>query len=401
VNVAIGFLSFFAYFKEKDVKAMKKLILVLPLFLVLAPLYSQNDPPRYNPVCHSSALPTTQRDLDTDFFIADEAQLVTKAVSLNQTTRIDKARLKNNVYREEVRAQISQTNFTSNKLLNSADSPQNTYDKYIAMDALNPNKHALMLDAFSYLKGRDVTMADKVVSHYVENNSKNIQALRIASSAFSATENFEKVLLVNEKIIELDPSDMNGHLNKALAKRELGKYQEALDELMVIYRGNEYFSATDMGFSKTIKREVNNLIAKNKSSLNLNRVDAEYLNNVKYKARLVFEWNIPGAEFEIQFVNPQKRFFNWEHTNKALKSRLKEEVANNCRLEEYEFYGDVMGEWVVNAKYLGERIDNEVPLVLKAMIYKNFGSDLQTKEEVMVHFSKPDEKINVKRLLIQ
>ena len=117
---------------------------------------------------------------------------------------------------------------------------------------------------------------------------------------------------------------------------------------------------------------------------------------------MVFEWNDPGHEFEIQFVNPQKRFFNWEHTNDSNASRIQDEYINGYRSEEFEFYGkDVKGKWVINAKYLGSLSDtNKEGMVLKCSLYQYYGSENQTKEEILIHFSHVNEKKSVKTLMV-
>jgi tetratricopeptide (TPR) repeat protein len=244
-------------------------------------------------------------------------------------------------------------------------------------------------------------MAGKIISNLLEWNTGEVEVLSIVATAFSTLGDYKNVVLVNEEIIKLSPSDVNAYFNRAIAKSELGDYQEALNELLALAHGNTYFSANASGIYKTLKREIKNLISKHKSKLNLTNVDPEYLNNVKYKVRLVFEWNLSGADFELQFVNPQKRYFNWEHTNTALATRIEDEIKNNYRVEEYEFYGDVAGEWVVNAKYLGENKSAEkTPLVLKTTIYQDFGYPTQTREDILVHFSQADEKKNLKKLLV-
>lgn len=87
--------------------------------------------------------------------------------------------------------------------------------------------------------------------------------------------------------------------------------------------------------------------------------------------------------------------------NTAFLGRIEDELKNNYRVEEYEFYGDVAGEWVINAKYLGEnRSAEKTPLVLKTTIFKDFGYPTQTREDILVHFSQAYEKKNVKKLMI-
>jgi uncharacterized protein YfaP (DUF2135 family) len=131
--------------------------------------------------------------------------------------------------------------------------------------------------------------------------------------------------------------------------------------------------------------------------------DPKYLNNIKYNVRLVFEWNNPETEFKLQFVNPQKRYFNWEHTNSNSPDRIKDEIINGYTSEEFEFYGEeAKGTWILNATYLGNlEAANTSPLVLKCTLYQNFGYPNQTKEEILVHFRTPGEVKQLKTLVVK
>ena len=314
---------------------------------------------------------------------------------------VDQALLTNNVYNESDGQLAVDVNPTLSAL-KASDSNEDAYDTYFSLRGFNKTNIKFYLDAFDYFKNKDVKIARKIISNLLEWNTENVDVLRTVSNAFSTIDDHENVILVNSEIINMSPTDVNAYFNTALAKSHLGKHQEALKELLALERGDTYFSVNASGISKTLKREIKSLISKHKNKLNLTNVDAEYLNNVKYKVRMVFEWNDPGAEFELQFVNPQKRFFNWEHTNTELGARIEDELKNNYRMEEYEFYGDVAGEWVINAKYLGEaKNSDETPLVLKTTIYKDFGYASQTQENILVHFSDLDEKKNLKKLFVK
>lgn len=381
---------------------IQRFFCVFILCLGTIQLFSQEpETSNFKHYCSSGELPVAKLQASPTIVNPDGSILVTNETRLQQASNSDKALLKNNVYRDDQIAQAAEMKSFLKGTSDRSETVEVIYDKYLNLRNLNTKNSVLMLDAFSYMKNKNALLADKVVSNLVVQNSEDIQVLRIASKVYSAIGNYEKVLAYNEAIIQFEPSDFNAHLNKALAKKELGNYQEALQDLMDLNSENEYFSTAELGLKKTVTREIKNLINKHRSELNVSQVDKHYLVNLKYKARLVFEWNIPGAEFEIQFVNPKKRFFNWQHTSDALANRLKKEIAHNYRLEEYEIYGDDKGEWLINAKYLGkEELPDEVPLVLKASIYENFGSATQTKENIVVHFTKPGEKINIKRLLV-
>jgi len=382
---------------------IQRIYCVFVLFLGSIQLFSQEpETSNFKHYCSSGEIPVAKQQASQAIGSQNGSVLVTNETRLQQFSNSDKALLKNNLYKEDQVAQATEIKSFLKGVSDGSETPEVIYDRYMNLSKLNSKNAVLMLDAFSFMKNKDAVLADKVVSNLVTQNSEDIQVLQIASKVYSAAGDYEKVLAYNETLVRLEPNNFNAHLNRALAKRELGKYQEALQDLLDLNSKNEYFSTTELGLKKTVTREIKNLISKHRSELNLSQVDKHYLVNLKYKARLVFEWNIPGAEFEIQFVNPKKRFFSWQHTATALANRLKKEVAHNYRLEEYEIYGDDNGEWVINAKYLGkEQLTDEVPLVLKASIYENFGSAAQTKEDIVIHFTKPGEKINVKRLMLK
>ncbi len=314
---------------------------------------------------------------------------------------IDQALLKNNVY-DESQGELTTSLNTTLSALQASESIDDAYDTYMALKNFNQRNMKFFLEAFDYFKAKDAKIAGRIISNILEWNRNDLKVLRAISKAFTVIEAFDNVVLINEEIIKIAPTDVNAYFNKATAKIELGEYQMALKELLALEGGKTYFSVDASGISKTLKREIKNLISQHKDKLNLANVAAEYLGNVKYKVRLVFEWNIPGAEFELQFVNPQKRFFNWEHTNVALSGRIENELKNNYRMEEYEFYGDVAGEWVINAKYLDDQVGTEkMPLALMVTIYTDFGYPTQTKEHVLVYFSQRNEKKNLKKLLVK
>ena len=94
--------------------------------------------------------------------------------------------------------------------------------------------------------------------------------------------------------------------------------------------------------------------------------------------RLVFEWNDSEAEFKLQFVNPEGRYYISEHSRLANMDRIKEEKIAGFSCEEYLMYGFLRGEWQVNVTYLGNK--SLTPTYMKASIYNNYGSAYQRKE---------------------
>jgi hypothetical protein len=94
--------------------------------------------------------------------------------------------------------------------------------------------------------------------------------------------------------------------------------------------------------------------------------------------RLVFEWNDSGAEFELQFVNPDNRTYTWEHTYARNAARIEDEQMSGYAMEEYVIDPATPGTWTVNVTYLGN--PSLTPTYLKVTTYYHFGQKNQTQE---------------------
>lgn len=314
---------------------------------------------------------------------------------------VDQARLKNNVYEENDGAN-SNTKSGIVNALESSKSVDEAFLTYMKMRDLNRRNVTFYLDAFSYFESKDKKIASRIISNLWEDDPENIEVLKLTAMAFSAVKDYKNAFRINEELILRESSNVNAHLNKAITLRETAEYKDALKEFLAMKDGGTYFSLDASKISKTLMREIKNIVFKNKNEINTTNLKPIYLNNIKYKVRLVFEWNQPGAEFELQFVNPQKRFFDWKHTNTEDQNLLKNEIAKNYAIEEFEFNGgDVVGEWIINVKSKEDfSKGSKGPLVIKTTIYQNFGLPTQTKQEVLTYVSDNGEKKNISKLQV-
>ena len=98
--------------------------------------------------------------------------------------------------------------------------------------------------------------------------------------------------------------------------------------------------------------------------------------------RLVFEWNDSEAEFELEFVNPENRFYKTEHSLAANPHRISDEKRVGFSCEEFLIDQSLPGVWQVNATYLGNK--KLTPTYMKTTMYHNFGSANQRKE-IKIH----------------
>ncbi len=328
--------------------------------------------------------------------------ITTKSAARSKTTGepLDLARLTDNVYTGKEKGDETKT--ALQKALEKSSSSEQAYREYLRLrSAVDPGVDFFM-EAYSYFKENDSERAAVIISNILELFPKEIKTLKAVSLALSGVGRNEDVVRLSEEIIEMDNRHAQAYVDLAIAQIALGKYQIALDNLLSL-TGNTTSGLNTSGISKTVTREVKNLVFRHKGKLNTSGVPSHLMNNVKYNVRLVFEWNDPEAEFELQFVNPQKRYFNWEHNTLSAAERMKDEILNGYSSEEFEFYGDgVEGKWILNATYLNHvNVTNQVPLVLKCTLYQNFGYPDQTSREITVFFSETNQTKTLAELQVR
>ncbi|MEM8847006.1 MAG: hypothetical protein AAGD17_07895, partial [Bacteroidota bacterium] len=117
----------------------------------------------------------------------------------------------------------------------------------------------------------------------------------------------------------------------------------------------------------------------------------------------ILEWSNPEAEFVVQFVNPQKRFFDWEHNRQSDGQGLQAEIENGFYAEQFEIVGaDTVGEWILNVTSQGNiGVDSSTPTFVKCTVFKNFGKNNQETTSYVVRLQEPNEKQQLAKFKVQ
>ena len=294
------------------------------------------------------------------------------------------ALVQNNVYESDMELNSAQS--AVRKALEKANTVNEAYDKYLKLRNFNENNVSFYLDAFDYFKDRDKKIATRIISNLWELNPKNDMYLKIVELSTRYAGVYTLAGVLNRELNNARPTALQPFFTDAELQLANGDYQEALNRLSVLENGGAYGTMNVTPISKSLERELKNLVFQKRSSLDVTGVDEAYFKNTQMNVRILVEWNNSKAEFEIQFVNPQNRFFNWEHTTSSNQKRIQEEVSLGYAMEEFELYDDLKGDWKINAIYKGDlELENDNPLVLLCSIYKNFGYPSQKKELVWLY----------------
>ncbi|WP_204263090.1 tetratricopeptide repeat protein [Spongiivirga citrea] len=312
----------------------------------------------------------------------------------------DLARLKNNIYEDELIPQKLKLNTPYIKALKKGKNLGDAYDIYLKQRQNNIDNPVFYIDVYNFFKVSDADIANRILSNVLEQFSENENMLKALAYTYQVNGNHDTAQIVLNKVLQQNPSSAQAYLDVALGYRNLGKYQDALNMLNEMAKGT-YKNVDFNGVKKQIDAELKNLYTMHKSKLDFKNIDATYQRNVSYDAKIVVDYNDKEAEFVLQFVNPDKRFFKWEHTSTATGNRIQNEKLTGFNSEEFELIGAQKGDWLINIEYVGKSdFKNTTPSFIKATIYHNYGSPSQRIEHQLIRLSEAGSKLNLAKLKI-
>ncbi len=126
----------------------------------------------------------------------------------------------------------------------------------------------------------------------------------------------------------------------------------------------------------------------------------KYLNtkNLNYDARIVFDCDKRNIDFELQFVNPEKKFFTWSHTKSQNISRIDDEERYGFNSEEFLLIDAAKGSWQINIESKVKK--SKKPIVIKYTVYRNFGKTNETVETRVLILNNIKEKQMLGKIVI-
>ena len=145
--------------------------------------------------------------------------------------------------------------------------------------------------------------------------------------------------------------------------------------------------------------ELRHLLAFHKNKVSFEKLPNELLGlNFKKDIRIVFEWTQADVDFEVQFVSPERKFFNWTHTKFESKSTLQEEVSLGYALKEHIIDDAQAGPWIVNMQFLSSEKPKN-PTYLKYTVFQDYGLPTQTKKTKIIAMKDVQTKVTIDRFV--
>lgn len=255
-----------------------------------------------------------------------------------------------------------------------------------------------LLDVSNYFRRWNKSFANQVlmtISKIAYNNPKALKTLAYQLEVNGAV---EKAKLVYQRIVALRPESAQSYRDLALIYQSTKNYNEA----MTLYGdmlGNKIVGVDFSGLKNTITNELKHFLAKHRDKVDYSLVASEFLKvDFKYDIRIVFDYSDANTEFELQFINPDKKFYVWPHTRIDNLKRMLDDLQKGVSTEEYIIDDAESGEWIINIECFTDEVTTN-PSYLKYTVFKNYGLPNETKEIKVIQLYKYQQKVTLDRFM--
>lgn len=291
----------------------------------------------------------------------------------------DQARLRNNYLTEDVvDAEGLGASLPSYlKELKASESTEAAKAVFEKNSAKYANHPFFYLDSYRYFNEIDKAYANVIFDKYVALADENPVLLKAMAYVLESQGRQEKAHSLYKQVYKLRPEYAQSFIDMANSYRDLDKPESAAS----LYARHSYLleegllPKDSMELAAIMQREVDNLFDLDNGSLKIKKRKKDF---DERSTRLVFDWNDSEAEFDLQFVNPENQYFEWKHTMDEMPERIRSEKELGYAMADFLLDNELLGKWKINATYHGNK--QVTPTYIKATIYRNYGSKLQSKE---------------------
>ena len=240
--------------------------------------------------------------------------------------------------------------------------------------------------------------SNRILSSISELAYNNAKALKILAYKLEQKNQLNKAKVIYERISQLQPHAAQSYINLARIYKETEYYSRSMD----LYKKMISNSIAGIDFSisrRLLESELKHLITQYRTKVNFKDLPNDLRKiGFKYDIRIELEWTDPNIEFELQFVNPNRKFFNWSHTLLDDSVDIIDSIKNGYNSEEFIIDDAESGEWIINIRNItDEELKN--PTYLKYTVYKNYGLENESKSIKIIKLFQQKEKVTLDRFI--
>ncbi len=261
---------------------------------------------------------------------------------------------------------------------------------------------AFHIESFNYFKNIDKEFAVSILKSIAKKAKDNPKALKTIAYHLEKIGDFQTAKIIYQRLLSIRPLDEQSYRDLVLIYKENHDYELAasLYDLML---NNKLKNVNMLGLQETVVNEAAHLYWTKFDNLSQTDFPLKTLKkyvpkndwkNFGYDYRIIFDWNDPAVEFNVQFVDPKNKYYNWSHTVLDDKDLLEDELNYGYNTEEFIIEKSDRGKWIINIENYSIQ-DESNPTYIKYTVFKNYGRPNEIKKTEVINLNKLKQKVNL------
>ena len=258
------------------------------------------------------------------------------------------------------------------------------------------------IESFNYFKNIDKEFAISILKSIAKKAKDNPKALKTIAYHLEKIGDFQTAKIIYQRLLSIRPMDEQSYRDLVLIYKENHDYELAasLYDLML---NNKLKNVNMLGLQETVVNEAAHLYWTKFDNLSQTDFPLKTLKkyvpkndwkNFGYDYRIIFDWNDPAVEFNVQFVDPKNKYYNWSHTVLDDKDLLEDELNYGYNTEEFIIEKSDRGKWIINIENYSIQ-DESNPTYIKYTVFKNYGRPNEIKKTEVINLNKLKQKVNL------
>jgi tetratricopeptide (TPR) repeat protein len=291
------------------------------------------------------------------------------------------------------------------KELNKEINTEEAYLKYIELRKENFNLPAFYMDVSDFFEKRGARgKAIRILTNLAEIDLDNYELLKVLAYKLEEYKRFDLAINIYQEILKLRTEDIQSYRDLALCYKEEGNYQEAIDMLYRIVNGELLDKDEERnyeGIESIAFIEMNNLISRFGSHLNLNAIDKKFIKNIPIDIRVVIDWNHNDTDIDLWVTDPNQEKCYYKHTRTKIGGKISNDMTEGFGPENFILKKVVKGEYKITINYYSDSKQKiSGPTFLKVPIFKNYGRKTETENTVIYRLDKEEAELEVGKIKI-
>ncbi len=324
-----------------------------------------------------------------------ENKLTEKKVSKNYNSAL----LRDNNFTGDLNVSEHQQKKVYLQDLEAQETVEESYQLYLTQRDQYKSDPYYFINVHNIFQASDADLAEGILNSALAIVGNDIPALRTIAFYHQQAKRYGQALPIYEKIVQLDSSRIQGYRDLANAHIQAGTYEKALKGYSEIVSPDFEPMLAPQSVVDVVTLELKNLIYRKGKQLNIAKISSKYKSSPRYDARVLLEWNDPEAEFEIEFISPDRKISKWSHTTKDNPERMKNERIHGFHMEESLLSLAQKGNWYLNVRTIG--VKENAPLFLKFTVQYYYGQAGQYAEGKVFAFNMGSNERIVSKVQIR